>query len=71
MIAKLLSYSIVLLIIGVSSTATSSIGINCANSTTYGVDKRSNKNFLIVNLVSAILAIIIAFIGIAMAIPLF
>ena len=67
MIVKLLLYSIVLLLIGVFSTETSSIGIQCANDTTYHTDKPKNKTFLIVNLVSAILGIVLAFVGIALA----
>ena len=63
MIVKLLLYSIVLLLIGIFSTATSSIGIQCANDTNYHIDKPKNKTFLIVNLVSAILA----FIGMVLA----
>lgn len=69
MIAKLLWYSIILLLIGIFSTATSSIGIQCSNENpAYKDEHPRNKGFLIANLVSAILAIIIAIAGIVMAV---
>lgn len=69
MIGKLLAYSIILLLIGICSTATSSIGIQCSNNDKYQTeDHSSNGKFLIVNLVSAILGIVIAIVGIVLAI---
>lgn len=63
---ELLSYTIILLLAGIFSIATSSIGIECGNSndSKYKNDKPNNQTFLIVNLVSAILVTIIALFGI-------
>ena len=69
MIGKLLGYSIVLLLIGICSTASSSIGLQCSNENEkYKDDHPSNGKFLIVNLISAIFGIIIAIVGIVLAI---
>lgn len=69
MIAKLLSYSVLLLIIGIFSTATSSIAIQCSNSNPeFKVEHPSNFNFIVVNLVSAVSGILIAIIGIFLSI---
>lgn len=65
----LLGYAIVLLLAGIFSIATSSIGIECSNECDkYKDEKKSNFNFLIVNLVSAILVTISACLGIYLAI---
>lgn len=66
---QLLSYTLLLLIAGIFSIATSSIGIQCDNEcTTYKDAHNSNHTFLIVNLVSAILVTLIAIVGVYFAI---
>lgn len=65
---ELLGYAIVLLLAGIFSIATTSIGIQCANANSaYKEEHSSNQTFLIVNLVSAILVVIIALVGIYLA----
>lgn len=61
---KLLTYIFILLIAGILSVATSAIGVKCSNAcTTFKENNQNNFRFLIVNLVSAIVVIIIALIG--------
>ena len=61
---KMMITAIALLIGGIFSIATSSIGIQCYNSDKKGADQKSespsNFNFLVVNLVSAIVMTLIA-----------
>lgn len=50
-----------LLVTGVFSTATSSIGVQCYNdNASYKDAKKNNYNFLIVNVVSAVSMILVA-----------
>ena len=65
---ELLGYAIVLLLDGIFSIATTSIGIQCSNDNPkYKEEHQSNQTFLIVNLVSAILVTIIAIVGVYLA----
>jgi uncharacterized membrane protein YidH (DUF202 family) len=52
---QLLAFGVFLLVVGVISIASSSIGINCYNNCTeQKEEKKSNFNFLVLNLVLAI-----------------
>jgi uncharacterized membrane protein YwzB len=62
---QVLAFAIVLLLTGIFSIATTSIGIQCSNECdAYKKKNESNQTFLIVNLVSAILVTLIACYGI-------
>ena len=65
---ELFSYAFILLIAGIFSIATSSIGLQCsASCNDYKSAHSSNYTFLTVNLVSAILVALIAIVGIYLA----
>lgn len=65
----ILGIAIVLLLTGVFSIATTSIGIQCSNECeSYKKTHESNQTFLIVNLVSAILVTLISCYGIYMGV---
>lgn len=67
--SQLLAYTVILLLAGIFSIATTSIGVQCSNSCeTYKTEHPSNQTFLIVNLVSAILVTLIAFFGVYVSI---
>lgn len=66
---KLLAFTLLLLIAGVSHIATTSIGIQCANENSGYKEKHpSNSSFLISQLVTAILITILAIVGIYLAV---
>lgn len=69
---QLLTFAFILLLAGIFSIATSSIGIQCYTESmdktitkddAYKTSHQTNNNFLIVNLVSAILVTLIALYG--------
>lgn len=65
----LLSTAIALLILGVFSIASSSMGVECYNKNeSFKTEKQSNFNFLIVNLTSAIVMVIVSFVSIYMSV---
>lgn len=67
--SKLLAFTILLLIAGISQIAASSIGIQCMNkNTSYKDDHPNNSSFLISQLVTAILITIVAIGGIYLAV---
>jgi cell division protein FtsW (lipid II flippase) len=67
--SKLLAFTILLLIAGISQIAASSIGIQCMNKNSgYKDDHPNNSSFLISQLVTAILITIVAIGGIYLAV---
>jgi uncharacterized membrane protein len=62
---QILTYAMILLIAGIFSIATSSIGVQCHNKNEeYKRANESNQTFLIVNLVSAVMVTLVACFGI-------
>ena len=68
----LLFTAIALLILGIFSIAASSIGTECYNKhESYKTEKKSNFDFLVVNLVSAIVMVLLAFVSIYMSFKMY
>lgn len=66
---KMFMTALALLIVGALSIATSSMAIDCYNADEkYKADKQTNFNFIIFNLVSAIIMTLIGFSSIYLAI---